>query len=102
VNKYSSDISRRYSEYNKQKQELIEILKLYLQAIKRRRKTQQLSSIKSKTTPIYEGSITNLVLYLQQHGQQLRNREIALSKDELKSLIDRCVDFIIKSYRCET
>ena len=105
MSKYSSDISRRYAQYNKEKEELKEILRLYLQAIRKRKKVQELALIhESKPTPIFfEKSITDYVRYLQQkqHNRH-RHREIALSKNELKSLIDRCVDYIIKSYRCET
>ena len=101
MSKYDADIARRYSLYNKEKEELKEILKLYLQAIRKRKKAQELALIhESKPTPIFfEKSITDYVRYLQQNQHKRhRHRDIALSKDELKSLIDRCVDYIIRSY----
>ena len=102
MNKYSSDISRRYSEYNKEKQELVEILKLYLKAIRKRKKAQELAVVHElEPRPIFfERSITNFVQFLAQQKQhnRHRHREIALSKDELNSLIQKCVDYIIKSY----
>ena len=102
MSKYSSDISRRYAQYNKEKQQLVEILKLYLQAIKRKKKAQELAVVHElEPRPIFEKSITDYVLYLQQQSNKFkhRNREFALSKDELKTLLDKCVDAIIREGR---
>jgi len=103
MSKYSSDISRRYAQYNKEKQQLVEILKLYLQAIKRKKKAQELAVVHElEPRPIFfEKSITDYALYLQQQRNKLkhRHREFALSKDELKVLLDKCVDAIIREGR---